>query len=306
MAGPVVARLLEMETAFEAMARLRKESDAHRAVYFYVTDAEEQLVGVAPARALLFAEPATLVGEIMAHPAISVTRAERFGNALRLMAEQRLLALPVVDEENRLTGVLDISGVTQTIWAQERQREAEESFQIAGVHSESEGKTLRWADRSSLIATSLAAAIVLALVVSSFHAFLSRVIAVAFFIPLMVTLAESAALRSLTRGLRNQLIGRRDAPKFAGLESELRLGSSLAGLAAILVALFFGNAGLGLAVGCSALAAVIAGALLGDSIPRLLRGARVSATIAAGPVVLALAAVTALACYLAVSAAILK
>ena len=105
-----------METVFQALARLRQESNADRAVYFYVTDADERLVGIVPARRLLFAEPAALVGEIMVHPVVSVTEGETFGAALALLAEQRLLALPVVDEQNRLIGTLDISGFTHTIW----------------------------------------------------------------------------------------------------------------------------------------------------------------------------------------------
>ena len=93
LAEPVAVRLREVETVFEALARLRAEGARKRVVYFYVTDADDRLVGVAPMRRLLLAEHSTLVGEIMMHPVFSVKENESFGIAFTLLTKQRLLAL---------------------------------------------------------------------------------------------------------------------------------------------------------------------------------------------------------------------
>src|SRR4051812_23733212 len=109
-----------METVFEALARVRAEPGRERVNYFYVTDSEDRLVGIAPVRRLLFAEPYTLVGEIMQHPVYSVHEAEPFSAAVVLLTQYRLLALPVVDNCGRLTGILDVSGVTHALVDLER------------------------------------------------------------------------------------------------------------------------------------------------------------------------------------------
>src|SRR2546425_2226909 len=98
VACPAPIRLREVETVFEALSRVRSESNRGRVVYFYVTDSDDRLVGVVPTRRLLLADPATLVGEVMVYPVFSVGQSQSFGCALALIAEQRLLALPVVDE----------------------------------------------------------------------------------------------------------------------------------------------------------------------------------------------------------------
>jgi Mg/Co/Ni transporter MgtE len=121
-------RLNEIDTVFQALSRLRGNGSAERAVYFYVIDSEDRLVGVAPIRRLLLAEPSTLVGEIMVHPAISVTESKTFGHAMSLLAEHRLLALPVVDENGRLTGVIDISELTGALVDMERKETAEQLY----------------------------------------------------------------------------------------------------------------------------------------------------------------------------------
>ena len=134
-ASPATIWLREIETVHETLSRLRRQATSDRVVYFYVTDPSDRLVGVVPARRLLFSDPATLVGEIMVHPVFSVTQSEPFGCALALLTEQRLLALPVVDEAGRLTGIVDVSAVTQRLFEMERREAADELFQMVGLHA---------------------------------------------------------------------------------------------------------------------------------------------------------------------------
>ena len=110
VASPSPLHLHEADTVFQALARLRSERNGDQPVYFYVTDSSERLIGVIPTCRLLLSEPSTLVGELITYPVISVNESARFGEALAVLAEQRLLALPVVDELGRLTGTIDISG----------------------------------------------------------------------------------------------------------------------------------------------------------------------------------------------------
>ena len=72
----------------------------------------------------------------MVHPAYSVEEAEPLGDALKLLTDRRLLAPPVVNGEGRLSGVLDVSTVTRTLFDLERKEATDEIFQMVGLHLE--------------------------------------------------------------------------------------------------------------------------------------------------------------------------
>ena len=294
VAAPLAAWLRETETVFEALARVRTEPGQGRVIYFYVTDPENRLVGVAPVRRLLLAEPATLVGEMMVHPVYSVRDSEPFGAALSLLAQNRLLALPVVDDEGRLTGVVDISAATHALVDLERRESAAELFQAVGVR--------RGRARNALL-TSLAVGLLLAVIVTVFQGVLRRASAVAFFIPSVVTVAGNAAVQAVTIGLQGAQLTRRKrrthAPNTTGA---LWFGVAGSAAAGALVALWLQMLPLAIAVACSLIVACAAGTALGCAIPRLVRRWGLDPKIASGPLVSALAAMVALTCYLAASA----
>jgi CBS-domain-containing membrane protein len=82
----------------------------------------------------------------------------------RSHTEQRLLALPVVDEENRLIGIVDISALTHAIWYLERREKADEAFQMAGMRLDrAYSSEPQCAAGSFLVWTSLAAGVLLRL-----------------------------------------------------------------------------------------------------------------------------------------------
>ena len=294
LASPPLVWLREIETVFQALARVRLESDRERIVYFYVTDSDDRLVGVAPVRQLLLADPAMLVGEMMVHPVFSVRESDLFGSALALLTEHRLLALPVVDEDGRLTGVIDISAATHALVDLERREAAAELFQTIGLR--------RGRPRNALL-TSLAVGLMLAIVVTAFAGVLRRVSAVAFFIPSVVTVAGNAALQAVTLSLdRVHVTRRKRRPQWSGARGSLWFGMAGSALAGALVAVWIGMLPLAIAVACSLMMACAAGTLLGYSIPRLVHRLRLDPKIASGPLVSALAAIVALTCYLAASA----
>ena len=216
-------RLLETETVAQALVRLRSEQIGERIVYFYVTGGDGKLVGVVPTRRLLLSTPSTLVGEVMAHPVLSVSETEPFGNALTMLAEKRLLALPVVDNDGRLTKVLDISSFTQSLVDLDRRGAAEEAFQMVGVQVERERSRSVWwvlANRFPWLLCNIASGFLAAFISHYFDDLLKTVVALAFFIPLVLTLSESVAMQTVTMSLQS-LHG---APRGRWAVREMRVG----------------------------------------------------------------------------------
>jgi magnesium transporter len=291
LAVPACVWLREFETVFESLARVRTEPCSSSVVYFYVTDSEDRLVGVAPVRGLLLAQPSTLVGEVMVNPVSSVRESEPFGNALSLLVQHRLVALPVVDEGGRLTGVLDVSNATHALADLERREASAELFQTAGVR--------RGRQRIALV-TSLAVGLALALIATVFYPVFRRAAAVAFFIPSIMTVAGNAAMQAVTINLQGVHVTRRK--RRGDLRGAVWMGAAGSAIAGVAVAAWLNLFPLAIAVTVSLLIASVAGAALGRVIPRLVHRYQLDLKIATGPLASALADIVALSCYLAASA----
>ena len=188
-----------------------------------------------------------------------------------------------------LTHVLDVTGVTHALIDLERREAAAELFQTAGI---------RRGQRTGALLTSLAAGLMMALITMGFRVVFGRAPAVAFFIPSVITVAGSAAMRAVTTGAhRVNATGRRP---WKDQRNTVCLGVAGFVLAGAVVAGWL-KFTMALAVGCSLGVACAAGMVLGHIIPRLVHRWRLDPKIASGPLVCAFADIVALSCYLLAS-----
>jgi magnesium transporter len=313
VARPDPVRLLAAETVAQALARLRGEAIGERIVYFYVTDEEGRLAGVVPTRRLLLSDPAAEVGAIMVRPVVSVGEAEPLGHALEALTARRLLALPVVDADGRLSGVLDVSTLTETLVDMERREAVDEIFQMVGLHvGQERSRTLGWVLRNRFpwLLMNICSGILAALISDLFEGALKAVVAVAFFIPLVLTLAESVAMQTVTMSLQTIHVRKRRGPaQVSRMFRELRVGLLLGTICGAIVAAL-GLAWLGLpaliaTVACAILLASAVGATFGHLVPRAVHALRLDPKLASGPAVLALTDVAAMFVYLGMAALVL-
>jgi magnesium transporter len=286
---------LEIETVFEALARIRAETPTERLVYFYVTDADDRLVGVAPVRRLLLADPSTLVGELMVHPVYSVGEHESFGVAIGILTAHRLLALPVVDDDGRLTGVLDVSAATGALAELERRESWVKVFQTAGIPVR---------PRAHILSSALLS-LLLALITAGFKDALGRAWEVACLIPLVLVASSAATTWAVSISLdaihwtnRSRMLASKK-PRSAGVAIAVSV------VVGTLVCIAVGRTALSIAVACAIAVAVIAGVTLGHYVPRIVHRWELDPEIAAGPIVAGIANIVALTCYLSVSSLVI-
>ncbi len=306
-----VVVLAQNETIAAALVRLRGVGLGERIIYFYVTDNEGKLVGVVPTRRLLLSDPSAVVGEVMISPVISVLESDSFGDALRILIESRFLALPVIDHQGRLTGILDITRYTQQVLDLERRESAEEIFQIAGVHLEEETHNpLRMArGRFPWLLCNVASGLAAAFVSRAFDGLLSAIVALAFFIPLVLTLAESVAMQSVTMSLAHLSLLRRRL-RARSMLREIAVGFLLGGGTGVLVGIvgmvWLGARDVALVVAVGIVVASAIGAIFGVLVPRAVHHWKLDPKIASGPAVLALTDIASLAAYFTLAAAVLQ
>ncbi len=110
-------------TAGATIERLRElEPDAETIYYVYVVDADGRLVGVLSLRDLIVARPSMSIGEVMIDEPVAVNvRADRDGVA-ELVARYNLLAVPVVDDDGRLVGIVTVDDAIDTLLPANRRR----------------------------------------------------------------------------------------------------------------------------------------------------------------------------------------
>lgn len=120
-------------TIAEAVAALQKRSEEFEMVFYvYVVDKRDHPVGVVSLRKLLTTHPATQLKRIMVQDVISVSTSADQEEVARLVAEYNLLAIPVVDDEDKLVGIVTVDDVIDVL-----QEEAEEDLlALAGVSAE--------------------------------------------------------------------------------------------------------------------------------------------------------------------------
>src|SRR5919108_200984 len=185
--NPKVFALSEDMTVAEAITALQGSRDVEMVFYLYVVDARRHLVGVASLRRLLLVPPTTPLKRIMTTDLISVRADTDQEEVARLVASYNLLAIPVVDEENKLVGVITVDDVIDVI----KDEATEDVYRLAGVAGDERvfttaGESLR--KRLPWLGVNLVTAFLAASVVALFEGTISQITALAIFMPIVAGL----------------------------------------------------------------------------------------------------------------------
>lgn len=299
------AHLHARQTIAEALEAIRGEPPVGRVIYFYVVDSEHRLRGVVPTRRLLLSPMDTVVESIMVRDPVVLPRTATVLDACELFTMHRLLALPVTDENGRLLGVVDVELYTDELGDLDRREDAEELFQLIGVHladalQASPLKAFR--SRFPWLLANLAGGTIAALLAGLFKAELQEVVALALFIPVVLALAESVSIQSVSLSLQAIRGHRPTLAEVVGkLRQEIVTGLSLGvacGIGVACVALaWLGQLRLVLCLLGGITAGVACASVIGVVIPYTLRRLRREPRVAAGPIALAMTDVVTLLGY---------
>ena len=204
--NPKVFALSEDMTASEAIAALQGSRDVEMVFYLYVIDGRRHLVGVVSLRRLLLVPPDTPLKRIMTTDLISVRVDMDQEEVASQVASYNLLAIPVVDEENKLSGVITVDDVIDVI----KDEATEDVYRLAGLATddrvfttptESLRKRLPW------LIVNLATAFIAASVVKLFEGTISVVTSLAVFMPVVAGMGGNAATQTLAVIVRGIALG---------------------------------------------------------------------------------------------------
>ncbi len=302
-----VATLRQDLTVREALDAIRGHDLGQKIVYFYVVDADERLVGVVPTRRLLTAALDRPLRDIMVPRVVAIPHTATLLEACEAFVMHKFLAFPVVDDQRRILGIVDVSFFTQEVFdIAGRQEEVFEAlgFHVAQVRDASPLRGFRF--RFPWLLATIGSGTVCALLVGAFELTLARSLVLAFFLTLALGLGESVSIQSMTVTIQALRATRptlrwylRALWREAG--TALMLGAACGVLVGLIVWLWRGHVLAGVSIGSSLFLAMGAGCLIGLSIPSALHALKLDPKIAAGPVTLALADICTLLFYFGIA-----
>ena len=198
-------QLFDSETVGQSLGRIRGEHLSERIVYFYAIGKGDKLVGVVPARRMIVSGEQTLIRDILVSPVISVPEHATLREAFETMAGRKLLAVPLVDSENRISGVIDIRNYSEEALDFERREAAERMFQILGIHIENAQKGIWPSFRSRFpwMLCNIASGLAAAAITGAYSGVLQHTVALAFFFSVVLGIAESVSMQSVSIGLQS-------------------------------------------------------------------------------------------------------
>lgn len=284
-------------TVGEAIESLRTREVGEAIVYFYVTDDGGKLVGIVPTRRLLMTRPDEKLAGIMVRRVVSIPASMSLLDACEFFVMYRLLAFPVVDEADRLVGVVDVNLFTDEVFNLSEAQAAQDIFQLIGVHVARARRPSPWAgfkNRFPWLLCNIAGGVACAVLAGFYEGLLDAVIVLALFIPVVLALAESVSIQSMTitlAGFHQTRVEWRSLARSLAAEAvtAVLLGCGCGTLVGTVAWLWKGRIAVAVSIGASIWLAIVTACLLGVLLPTLIRAVKGNPRIAAGPMVLALA-----------------
>ncbi|MCL2397231.1 MAG: magnesium transporter [Defluviitaleaceae bacterium] len=310
-------------TVEQALEKVSAQAEDKETVYtLFVTDSSKKLEGVLTLKGLLIARGATsstvigktdgstLVGDIMSKNAISVPVDTDQEEVARVLKELDLLAIPVVDKEGCIVGIVTIDDAVDIL-----EEEATEDILDAAGFADVVGKEddrskiltvgslpKIWAVRLPFLLIALAGGLLAGGIIEGFEEMLESVVVVAFFIPVILDMGGSVGSQSTTVFARGVVLGHINTKNFLKpLLKEvmvgLTIGIILGAIAAGVILIWQGFPMLALAVGLALAATMTLAATLGFVTPFAIMKLKMDQAAGSAPIITSIKDITGLFIY---------
>jgi magnesium transporter len=321
--NPRYARVRPDMSVDEAVAYLRKQANGHPETlyYLYVLDDQQHLLGVVSLRELFAAPAQSLVREAMQKDVVTALEEQDQESVSRLFSEHGLVAIPVVDSEGKMKGIVTVDDIVEVV-----QEEATEDMQKVGGMEALEapywhvGFTEMLRKRAGWLMVLFLGEMLTASAMAYFEHAIAAAVVLALFIPLIISSGGNSGSQACTLVIRAMALGEirlRDWWRVVG--REIGMGAALGcilGFIALLrvwLAPSLGLAGYGphahtlaWVVALSLVGVVTFGTFVGSLLPFVLRRVGFDPASASAPFVATLVDVTGLVIYFSLASLMLR
>ncbi len=301
-------------TAEEAISKIRELSpEAEMIYYVYIVDKRERVIGVISLRDLIIADTKAKISEIMEEDVISVLDTEDQETVARVISDYDFLAIPVIDKRGILLGIITVDDIIDVL----QEEVTEDIHKMVGSSEVYEDKLIkansltRAKARLPWLFVCMAGEILSGSVIKFHSDTLQTVVALAFFIPLIMAMGGNVGAQSSTITVRGLATGQLKIDElWYNIWTETKVGSLIGvivGIVIALVALFWqDNYILGLVIGLSLCITMITAATIGTLLPLIFTKIKIDPAIAAGPFITTTVDVGSLLIYFSLGTFLLK
>ncbi|MBN1770994.1 MAG: magnesium transporter [Deltaproteobacteria bacterium] len=278
-----------VEEAVRSLRENKDTEDVEMAFYVYVVNDVQQLEGVVSLRQLVMSPPGARLRDVMIHEVISVRVDVDQEEVARLVARYNFLAVPVLDQSNKILGIVTVDDVIDVI----REEATEDILKMAGAGEEVVETVSFWTNvrgRFPWLLASCLGGILAAVAMTPFRERLGDFSILALFIPVVLGMGGNVGTQSSTIVVRGLATGVVQLGRSLGtVGRELAVGLLLGVLYGSVVGLAAGGLTGGLyyalVVGAALAASMVLAALLGALAPLTLARLHIDPAAATGPVV---------------------
>jgi magnesium transporter len=302
--------LEEEVTVSEAITALQRRSEEFEmAFYLYVVDSRNHLLGVVSLRQLLLNPPSTPLRKIMISDVIKVTTDTDQEEVARMVATYNLLAVPVLDQENKLAGIITVDDIIDVM----REEATEDIYALAGVDADDRamGSSLNSVRRRlPWLLLSLGAALIAVAILQYYLEVIRRDLWLAVLIPVVAAMGSNAATQTMTvvvRGIGLGEVGVETSPRVVLKESLVGLiNGVVVGLITFLIISAWFRWDLALVLGLTMVLSLLIAGMLGALIPVALKRYRVDPALASSVFVVTITDVITFFVYLGIATFLLR
>ena len=290
-----------------------KYLDVEMPFYIYVIDEYGKLVGVSSLRQLVVVHPEKPLKEFMATDMVTVKPYTDREEVARLVSRYDYLAIPVVDDDNRIVGIVTVDDVIDIL----HEAATEDILKMAGVGEEYiETQTVFRGTRIRLpwLFASFLGGVAAFFIIGGFEKDLAKVTSLAAFIPVIMGMGGNIGTQSSTIVVRGIATGRINLQDFSKVVSkELAVGLILG----LIYGIFIGviakitfmaepfSIPLAFAVGLAIISSMSIAALVGSTVPLVLERLHIDPAVATGPFVTTAIDIVSVYCYFMIASRLL-
>ncbi len=299
-------------TVSEASELIRQAAPKKETIYYtYVTDQENRLIGSVSLQDIFLAKEDLPIRKIMHKRVIKVHAEQDQEEVAKTVRKYNLLVLPVIDKDKKLAGIVTVDDILDVV----RDENTEDIYKMAAMLAPEDpyfdtGFFTLVKRRIVWLIVLLAAVQFSGQILKHYGFALEAVVALSFFIPMLLNTAGNAGTQSSTTIIRGLATGEvRINQVFKVMRREISLGLVLGIILGVLgvgrALLLQKNLLVSFAVGFALAATIIMATLTGSLLPLLLKKIKIDPAVAAGPFISTVVDITALIIYFEIARALL-
>jgi magnesium transporter len=299
-------------TVREALERLKLQAPNRETIYYiYIVDDERKLLGIVSLKNLIVAKSDSRISEIMHREVISVGINEDKENVARMLSDYDFLAIPVVDNENKLMGIVTVDDVVDVV-VEENTEDMLRYGAVSEYIDYLNSNPLNIAKQRILWLTILIfVSFVSAWIMGEFSFQLQAVVALTFFIPVLLGSGGNAGTQASTvvvRGLATGELKIKDFLKVLKKEvvTGVMLGVALGGLTSLRALIMNHSPRLGFTVAIAMVAIVTLATSLGALLPMLFKKLKLDPALMSGPFIASVIDVASIFMYLKIATLVFR